>query len=190
MRYTFADKLFPLDVIPEIKDLIFKFTYDKTAQQLHYDTWIARQCTHLMPTPKSWKNYLTDNKFDYAKFLRGENMINIKSVKSALDLINWHSIRVKRCPIARYSRITTKTAMKRGLNNKFIRDNIIHMVWLLLVTCTTTDFRVRAHTGSGYMDFCRIPMFSHPLSRYYPPQIPESGFVTFLLDFNIIRADL
>lgn len=194
MRYTFADRLFPLRVIPEIIDMIFDYAYKKSKRQLHYESWSAKQCTHLMPTPKSWKHFLTNNQFDYSKFLRGDSMINIKAVKTALDLINWHSIRVKRCPLSRYTRITTKAAMKRGLSNMYIRDNIIQMVWLLLVTCTVGDFRVRAHTipglTSAYNIFCKIPLFSHPLSRYYPPHIPAEGIVTFLLDFNVIRADL
>ena len=190
MRYTFADRLFPKEVFPDLIDLIFDYAYCKTIQQLHHETWTAKQCSYLMPTPRSWKNFITDNKFNYARFLRGENMIDISAVKNALDLINWHSIRVKRCPLARYTRITTKTAMKRGLDNAYIRDNIIQMVWLLLVTCTTTDFRVKAHIGCGYFEFCRIPTFSHPLSRYYPARTLQEGLVTFLLDFNVIRADL
>ena len=190
MRYTFADRIFPPEVLPEIINIIFDFAYKKTIRQIHYDTWTAKQSTFLMPTPLSWKNLITNNKFDYAKFLGGENMINITSVKNALDLINWHSIRVKRNPISRYSRITTKAAIRPRLDNNYIRDNLVLMVWLLLVTCTTTDFRVRAHVGRGYLDFCRIPTFSHPLSRYYPPRTPTEGLVTFLLDFNVIRADL
>ena len=190
MRYTFADRLFPPYIIPALCDLIFDFAYQKNAKQLHYESWSARQCTYLMPTPLSWKNFITDRKFDYKKFLRGDNMIDISAVKIALDLINWHSMRVKRCPMSRYTRITTKRAMARGLNSPYIRDNIINMIWLLLVTCTPDDFRVKAHTTDGYNVFCKIPLFSHPLSRYYPPHVLSEGIVTFLLDFNVIRADL
>ena len=188
MRYTFADPLFPTGVPSDLIDLIYDFAYNKTKQRLHYDTWTARQCSHLMPTPPSWKAFVTDNGFDYFKFLRGDNIINVEAVKIALDFINWHSLRVKRCPIARYTRITTKAAIRRGLDNVYIRDNLVIMVWLLLSCCTVDDFRVKAFKGAGFSEYCRVPTFSHPLSRYYPPHRDLSGVVTFLLDFNIIRA--
>ena len=189
MRFTFADNLFPNEIITDIENLVYDFAYNKTKVQLHYESWTARQCTHLMPTPASWKTYLTNRSFDYSKYLRGDCIINIDSVKSALELINWNRLRKKRCPLCRYTRITTKSAMRRGLDNTYIRDNIILMIWMLLATSTVDDFRVKAHTGNGYAEYCRIPTFTHPLSRYFPPQRNiNDGIVSFLLDFNIIRA--
>ena len=190
MRYTFADPIFPKEVLPDIIDIIYDFAYKKTKEKLHYDTWTARQCSYLMPTPPSWKAFISDNGFNYYKFLRGDNIIDLESVKTALDLINWHSMRVKRCPIARYTRITTKSAIRRGLDNEYIRDNLVLMVWLLLTSCNVDDFRVKAFKGAGFTENCRVPMFTHPLSRYYPPRRNMSGIVTFLLDFNIIRAGI
>lgn len=190
MRYTFADKLFPPCILTDLIDVIYDFAYKKTKENLHYESWTAKQCSFLMPTPPSWKAFVGDNGFDYSRFLNGDNIIDVESVKVALDLINWHSLRVKQCPIARYTRITTKTAIRRGLDNVYIRDNLVLMVWMLLSSCTVDDFRVKAFKGAGFTEYCRIPIFSHPLSRYYPPQRNLSGIVTFLLDFNIIGAGI
>ena len=188
MRYTFADKIFPDIVIKDIENIVYDFAYKKTKMQLHYESWTARQCSLLMPTPISWKAFITNRCFDYSKYLNGGCIIDIDSVKSALELINWNRLRKKRCPLCRYTRITTKSAMRRGLDNVYIRNNIIKMIWMLLSTCTVDDFRVRAHKGSGYAEYCRIPTFTHPLSRYFPPQRDIDGIVSFLLDFNIINA--
>ena len=190
MRYTFADQLFPKCIVKDIENIVYDFAYMKTKQQLHTDTWTAKHCSYLMPTPPSWKALVTDKGFDYSKYLRGDNIIDVEAVKIALNFINWHSMRVKRCPIARYTHLTTKTSMRRGLDNVYIRDNLILMVWLLLTACTIDDFRVKTFKGRHFTEYCRIPVFSHPLSRYYPPNRNMTGIVSFLLDFNIIRTDV
>jgi len=189
MRYNFSHSLFPKELPEVLEDLIYTFAYDQTRDELHYRSHRARQATHLMPVPPMWKNLLTQGRFDWHKYLSGEHVICIEAVKCALGYINWHCLRSKKCPIAKFSQITTKTSLSRSLGCFWTRENTVIMIWLLLSVCSIDDFRVCAFRGAGYQEFCRIPSFTHPLSKYYPlrmceiPMIPS--LITYLLEFTL-----
>ena len=189
MRYDFSHQLFPVDLPDVIEDLIYLFTYDQTQAELQFRSHRARQTTKLMPVPPRWKNLLTEGRFDWCKYLSGEHVICIEAVKCAVRYINWHCLRSKKCPIARFALISTKTSLCRSLSCFWTRENTVIMIWLLLSVCSIDDFRVGAFHGAGYNEFCRIPPFTHPLSKYYPLRLCEipvvPTLIRYLLEFTI-----
>ena len=188
MRYSFNDRLFPTGIPEELEDLIYLFTYARTRAELHYRSNKAKQTSILMPVPPRWKNLLSRGRFNWTRYLAGEHIIDVSAVKVAVRYVNWHCLRSKKCPIARFAQISTKISLCRNLNCFWTRENTIIMIWLLLSVCSIDDFRVGAFKGAGYNEFCRIPSFTHPLSRYYPLRLCEipvvPALISYLLDFT------
>ena len=190
MRY-FTDRLYPIPIPDVIDDLIFQFTYNRTRHEVHHRCFIAKQSTALMPTPRAWKHFLINGRFSFRRFLNGDNIIDLDAVRESLNCLNWHVLKAKRSPIARFTLITTKRALERGITNPYNSDNTVLMIWLLLANSTMSDFKSRAFRSGMYEHYCRVPMFTHPLSKYYPPAYEDDGkfrVLHFLLDMNIARA--
>ena len=108
MRYSFKDRLFPVELPEEIEDMIFMFTYNQSRAELHYSANRAKQTSLLMPVPPRWKNLITQGRFNWTKYLAGDHIIDIEAVKVAVRYVNWHCLRSKKCPIAKFAQISTK----------------------------------------------------------------------------------
>ena len=146
-----------------------------------------------MPTPSSWKHFLDKGIFTYERFLNGDNIINLDAVKESLNCLNWHVLRAKRSPIARYTLLTTKSTLARGITNMYNCDNTVLMVWLLLANSSISDFKCKAQHSTLFDEYCRVPLFTHPLSKYYPLRYNLNNFPSvlhFLLDINVLRINI
>ena len=178
MHTTFQDLKVFNDIPLVVDDIIFHYTYGMNRSMLHIKTAIARSTTYNMPVPIAWKRYFSKSppsslirfKFDWKKFLENVegDLIDFDAVCETLNLLNWNALRSKGNAISNFVRTSTKTSLKRRLQDERLRQTVVHMVWHLLTCAGRGDFTTQAWKNNNYLRYLTIPYFNRPLTAYYP----------------------
>ena len=164
------------DLPTVVDDIIWDFAYGMSRTLLSVKASEARTNTYNMPVPTAWKNFFRTDfynrvEFDWMMFLADPeaSLICTDAVTESLNLLNWNALRAKGNAVSMFVRTSTKTNLKARLQDEYLQNDVVHMVWHLLTCAGRGDFTTHAWRNNNYNRFLAIPYFNRPLSAYYPP---------------------